>query len=97
MSNPSSDSTLRTAIRAVLPAKLRLGLGRLRSALANWLAQRRLNRMRAHYLLGAGRPGGTIESFLDYQVRITDGPNFYIPVLFEKSVYLTSVTYGKVG
>lgn len=34
--------------------------------------------MRAHYLLGAGRPGGTIESFLDYQVRITDGPNFYI-------------------
>lgn len=34
--------------------------------------------MRAHYLLGAGRPGGTVESFLDYQVRITDSPNFYM-------------------
>lgn len=78
MSNATSDSILRIAIRALLPARVRMGIGGLRAALAKYVAQRRLDRMRAHYLLGAGRPGGSVESFLDYQVRITDGPNFYM-------------------
>lgn len=78
MSNATFDNALRAAVRAILPTRLRRGLGRMRAALARYADRRRLVRMRAHYLLGAGRPGGTVESFLDYQVRITDGPNFYM-------------------
>lgn len=78
MSNDTFDQGLRASAKAILPMQLRHGLGRMRVALIAYREWRRLAHMRAHYLLGHGRRGDTVESLLDYQVRITDGPNFYV-------------------
>ncbi len=78
LSNVQSNRALRAVLRAILPGAVRSRIGRLRAIIAERRERRGLVRMRAHFLLGNGQRGGTVESFLGYSVRITDGPNFYM-------------------